>query len=141
MAGYSGAPLARKLGIKEGHEVVVVDAPKGFAKTLEPLPAGTRVGSRRSGSKKLDVVLAFVKTRATLSAAFEAWTSEMDEAGGFWVAWPKKSSGVATELTEDVLRELLLPTGWVDNKVCAVDEIWSGLRFVKRKENRRGAKV
>lgn len=95
--------------------------------------------SVKSGAraKNVDVAVVFVKERRALAKAFTSATRSLVEAGGLWIAWPKKSSGVATDITEDVLRELLLPTGYVDNKVCAIDETWSGLRFVLRKELRK----
>ena len=125
MAGYSGVPLAQKLGITTGSRVLVVNAPRGFELV------------RGVGRRPYDVAVVFVKSRATLAKTFEAAARAMTDAGGVWLAWPKKSSGVATDVTEDVLRAVVLPTGWVDNKVCAIDETYSGLRFVKRKENRR----
>ena len=134
MAGYSGTPLPQKLGIKAGATVVLLDAPGGFE--LEPLPDGVELGDELVPDA--DVVVLFVTERADLEAQWSAITASLQPAGGFWVAWPKKSSKVPTDLTEDVLREVGLPTGWVDNKVCAVTEVWSGLRFVLRKENRFG---
>jgi hypothetical protein len=134
MVGYSGTPLPRKLGIKEGATVVLVDAPPGFESELEPLPPGVDVSRElRNGA---DVVLVFVTQRAELEERFGAAAAHLQPAGGLWVAWPKKSSKVPTDLTEDVLREIGLPQGWVDNKVCSVTEVWSGLRFVLRLENR-----
>jgi hypothetical protein len=91
---------------------------------------------KRAGKQPFDVAVVFVKSRATLKKAFTEAVQSMTEAGGVWLAWPKKSSGVVTDVTEGVLREVVLPTGWVDNKVCAIDDIYSGLRFVKRKELR-----
>lgn len=134
MAGYSGTPLAKKLGIRELSRVALVGAPAGFEAALEPLPAGVRFLDARAGD--LDVIVFFTRRRANLERRFTALAAQLEPAGGLWVAWPKKASGVATDLTEDVLREVGLPHGLVDNKVCAVDEVWSGLRFVIRKENR-----
>jgi len=134
MVGYSGTPLPRKLGIKEGATVVLVDAPPGFEAELEPLPDGAEVVRvLREGA---DVAVVFVTTRADLEGRFPEVARHLQPAGGLWVAWPKKSSKVPTDLTEDVLREVGLPQGWVDNKVCAVTDVWSGLRFVLRLENR-----
>ena len=134
MAGYSGTPLPRKLGIKEGHDVVFVAAPDGFRETLGELPEGVRVKSRATGP--LDVIVLFVTLRAELERRFERLRAAMDPAAGFWVAWPKRASGVDTDMTEDVAREVGLGEGLVDNKVCAIDETWSGLRLVIRVEDR-----
>ena len=134
--GYSGTPLARKLGIKEGARLALLGAPAGFDHDLAPLPAGVTV-LRRLGSE-LDVAVLFVTGRRDLERRFDAVAAAVFPAGGFWVAWPKRASKVPTDLTEDVLREVALPRGLVDNKVCAVTEVWSGLRLVWRKENRHG---
>jgi hypothetical protein len=134
MVGYSGTPLYRKLGIKEEARVAVLGAPDAFDDELGPLPAGAKV-LRRLGPD-LDVAVLFVTERRDLERRFDDVAAAIKPAGGFWVAWPKRSSKVATDLTEDVLREVGLPRGLVDNKVCAVTDVWSGLRFVWRKENR-----
>ena len=134
MAGYSGTPLARKLGIRQGSRVALLGAPQGFDGELAPLPDGVTI-LRRLGPG-LDVAVLFVSERRELERRFPHVARSMTPAGGFWVAWPKRASKVATDLTEDVLREVGLPQGLVDNKVCAINEIWSGLRFVWRKENR-----
>ena len=134
-AGYSGTPLPSKLGIKEGHVVAPVGAPPaGFAKTLGTLPTGARVVTTADAAR--DVVIAFVTKRADLAKGLAAWTKAIFPAGSLWIAWPKKSSGVATDIVEDTIRQVALPTGLVDNKVCAIDETWSGLRLVVRVENR-----
>jgi hypothetical protein len=133
-AGYSGTPLPTKLGIKELHVVGVVNAPPTFAETLGTLPTGARVIT--GVDDKRDVVIAFVTSRAALAANLAAWRIAIEPAGGLWIAWPKKSSGVVTDMTEDVVREVALPTGLVDNKVCAIDDTWSGLRLVVRLEHR-----
>jgi hypothetical protein len=138
MAGYSGTPLPAKLGIVGDVVFTVVGAPADFADTLGDY--GEAVW-QRSLLAPLDVVVAFFTSRDRLAAAWPKLTTPMAPAGAVWVAWPKKVSGVATDITEDVLREVLLPTGWVDNKVCAIDATWSGLRFVLRKELRPGAKA
>jgi hypothetical protein len=135
-AGYSGTPLPQKLGIKERHRVAVLGAPKGFADTLGVLPAGAKVVTKVAAAATLDVLVVFVKARTELVAAIGKLREHMEPAAGLWIAWPKKSSGVATDVTEDVVREIALPTGLVDNKVCAIDETWSGLRLVIRRENR-----
>jgi hypothetical protein len=134
VVGYSGTPLAKKLGIKEEARLALLGAPEGFEAELAPLPGGVRV-LRRLGPD-LDVAVLFVTERRELERRFAEVAAAIKPAGGFWVAWPKKSSKVPTDLTEDILREVGLPHGLVDNKVCAVTEVWSGLRFVWRKENR-----
>lgn len=134
-AGYSGTPLPQKLGIKENHKVVLVGAPSGFDRTLGALPTGAVVAKKLAG-KDLDVIVVFVKQQAALADAIDKVRPRMAPAAGLWIAWPKKSSGVATDMTEQVIRDVALPTGLVDNKVCAIDETWSGLRLVIRKELR-----
>jgi hypothetical protein len=134
MAGYSGTPLAKKLGIREGYVVVLAGAPDGFEAMLDPLPAGAVVGRRaRSGA---DVVLLFAPSRAVLERRFAPLAAALDRAGGLWVCWPKRSSGVVTDLDENAVRSHGLAAGLVDNKVCAVDDTWSGLRFVYRRADR-----
>ena len=133
MAGYSGTPLAQKLGIKEGHRVVLLGAPSGFAKALEPLPP-VSIGTKLKGPA--DVIVLFVTARADLEARLDSIREAMDPAAGFWVAWPKKAAKIATDMTEQIVRDVALPTGLVDNKVCAIDATWSGLRLVIRKELR-----
>ncbi|MFT3838881.1 MAG: DUF3052 domain-containing protein [Myxococcaceae bacterium] len=134
-AGYSGTPLPKKLGIKEGHQVALLSAPHGFEKTLGAVPFGATVREGLKG-KPLDVVVLFVTARKQLEKQLASVRKQMAPACGFWVAWPKKASGVATDMTEHVVREVALPTGLVDNKVCAIDETWSGLRLVIRVELR-----
>ncbi len=136
MAGYSGTPLPKKLGIKEGHKVAAISAPNGFIKSLGALPSGVIVKAKYSIQSQFDVIVSFVTSRAQLKREITVARSHMTAAAGFWIAWPKKSSGVTTDVTEDVVREVALPTGLVDNKVCAIDEVWSGLRLVIRKELR-----
>jgi hypothetical protein len=130
-AGYSGTPLPRKLGIKPGHRLALLGAPDGFE--LE-LPEDVSVRRRAGG--KADVILTFHTARAELERRLPALRAMMEPAAGLWIAWPKRASKVPTDITEDVLREIALPTGLVDNKVCAVDETWSGLRLVIRKQHR-----
>jgi hypothetical protein len=123
------------LGIGEGARVALVRPPDGFAESLQPLlPDGVRVRSRLSGL--LDVVVFFVTRRAELERRFAAMARALEPAGGLWIAWPKKTAGVATDLSENVVREVGLHNGLVDNKVCAVDDVWSGLRFVYRLADR-----
>ena len=133
-AGYSGTPLPKKLGIIDDAVFTVRHAPDDFAETLGDIGGAVW---QKSLLAPLDVVVSFHTTRTTLLADWPRLTDAAQPDGAVWVAWPKKTSGVPTDLTEDVLRELLLPTGWVDNKVCAIDATWSGLRFVQRKELRR----
>ena len=135
-AGYSGTPLPQKLGIKDDHEVAVLNAPRGFFDTLGKVPTGAVVQTRLAGKAPFDVIVVFATKIDELLAAIKDARPRMQPAAGLWIAWPKKSSGVPTEITEDVIREVALPTGLVDNKVCAIDETWSGLRLVIRKENR-----
>ena len=133
--GYSGTPLPRKLGIKTGQRVALLGVPDGFEHgTLGELPDGVRVVRRAAG--KADVIVSFHTSRAELERRLPALRALMDPAAGLWIAWPKRASGLPTDITEDVLREIALPTGLVDNKVCAVDERWSGLRLVIRREHR-----
>lgn len=134
MVGYSGTPLNQKLGIKAESRVALLDAPEGFEDELAPLPPGVRIVRRLPS--QVDVALLFVTERRRLERRFPTVAAAVRPAGAFWVAWPKRSSKVPTDLTEDVLREVGLPQGLVDNKVCAVTDVWSGLRFVWRKENR-----
>jgi hypothetical protein len=137
MAGYSGTPLPKKLGIKEDSIVALLGAPAGFEKVLGALPAGASTKTDLRGKAPIDVVLLFTKSRADLAERFAKTRDRIAQNGGLWVCWPKKSSGVATDLTEDVAREIGLAEGLVDNKVCAIDEVWSGLRFVWRTTDRR----
>jgi hypothetical protein len=134
MAGYSGTPLPKKLEIKEGTQVALVGAPADFAKMLGKLPAGARLHKGVGRTRHLTIW--FVTSRKQLEGDLRriAPSSEGDAPGHMWIAWPKKSSGVKTDLTEDVLREVILPTGMVDRKVCAVDETWSGLLFSWRRK-------
>ena len=135
MAGYSGTPLHRKLGIKPGHRVLLLRAPEGFADgTLGELPAGVRVGTRATGLA--DVIVAFHTLRAELARRMPALRERMEPAAGLWIAWPKRAAKAETDLTEDVVRELALANALVDNKVCAIDETWSGLRLVIRLRDR-----
>jgi hypothetical protein len=134
-AGYSGTPLPRKLGIKPGHRVALLGAPDGFeGGTLRELPDGVRVARRAGG--RADVIVSFHTRRAELERRLPALRALMEPAAGLWVAWPKRASKVETDITEDVVREIALPTGLVDNKVCAIDATWSGLRLVIRLEQR-----
>jgi len=130
MAGYSGTPLPKKLGIKEGGAVLLSGAPDGFEEKLGPLPAGARVHRK---SAPADRVLLFVKAAAELERRFDPAAKLVNEGGGLWVVWPKRASGIVTDVNENGIREHGLQRGWVDYKVCAVDETWSGLLFARRK--------
>jgi hypothetical protein len=130
----AGTPLTTKLGIKEGSRVALVDAPDRFAEALGPLPPGAELRPLDEG--RIDVVLAFATTRSDLKRGLPALTRSLAETGGLWLAWPKTSAGVATDLSNQVVQEAGLATGLVDNKVCAVDAVWSALRFVVRAEDR-----
>ena len=132
--GYSGTPLARKLGIVAGSRVVVVHAPQGYADWLAPLPADVRFDAKVSVA--IDVVHVFVDRRAELKAQLEVLRGRIAPAAAVWVSWPKKASKVPTDITEGTIRELALPLGFVDVKVCAVSAVWSGLKLVIRKELR-----
>ena len=133
-AGYSGTPLPKKLGIREGSRLAIVSAPDGFERVLGPLPDGVEL---RAGARgRCDVVVFFVTRRAELARRFPSFVRALDTDGGLWVAWPKKTSGVATDLGFDVVQEIGLGAGLVDNKVCAIDATWSGLRFVRRVADR-----
>lgn len=134
-AGYSGTPLAKKLGIGEGARVRTIDAPADYAALVAPLPAGARVSSRLA--KDVDLVHLFATSERGLVRSLPRAQAMLVVGGRLWISWPKRASGVATDLTEDVLRRVVLPTGWVDVKVCAVDATWSGLAFVLRTELRR----
>jgi hypothetical protein len=134
VAGYSGTPLAKKLGIKEGSTLALVGAPDHIDDELAPLPDGVQVRRRAANA---DVALAFFTKRADLERKIDALARNIYPDGGLWIAWPKKASGVPTDITEDTIRDVALPLGIVDNKVCAVDDTWSGLRLVWRKERRK----
>ena len=160
-AGYSGTPLPRKLGIKPGARVGLAGAPGGFGARLEPLPDGARIEASTSttgtsttggpaagaagpvlagavlpGTGPFDVIVFFTVEQAELAGRLSELRARMAPAAGLWIAWPKRASRVPTDMTEDVIREIALPTGLVDNKVCAIDEVWSGLRLVVRRELR-----
>lgn len=133
MAGYSGTPLPRKLGIKPNAPVALIGAPEDFELTLDRLPEGASL--HRDG-RPADLSLWFVTSRSQLEGGIEAMSARA-EGGGLWIAWPKKASGVSTDLSESVVRETGLAAGLVDFKICAIDRVWSGLRFSRR--NAEGA--
>jgi hypothetical protein len=135
MAGYSKTPLAQKLGIKAGTTVAALAAPPRYRKWLAPLPEG--VSFKEKATTGSAFVHLFVAERGTLEKELKRLRELLADAGVLWVSWPKKLSGVATDVTEDVIRDVCLPLGFVDVKVCAVDETWSGLKLMIRRENRR----
>jgi hypothetical protein len=133
-SGYSGTPLVRKLGIKADARVALIGAPKGFVLASDELPQGVSIV--RTARGPLDVMVAFFDRSAQLERRLPALRSALQPAGGLWIAWPKRSSGVSTDLDENVVRACGLAAGLVDNKVCAIDSVWSGLRFVVRLRDR-----
>lgn len=133
-AGYSGTPLAKKLGIVAGSRVVTMSAPAGYRELLAPLPADVQIGSRVSA--QVDLVHLFVTEREALETALRKLRTAIRADAMVWVSWPKKTAKVPTTVTEDVIRAVALPMGFVDVKVCAVSEVWSGLKLVIRKELR-----
>ena len=135
LAGYSGTPLAKKLGIKPGMILRVVNAPRNYAALVAPLPE--KVVISPNAEHELDMVHVFTKSRSELRESLKAFQRMIKRDGIIWISWPKKSSGVPSEVTEDTIRDVALPLGLVDIKVCAVDETWSGLKLVIRIENRR----
>jgi hypothetical protein len=134
VSGYSGTPLVDKLGFRPGSRIAYVNPPEEFAELVGDLPEGCRVG--QGVRAQADLVVCFVKQRRVFEQRLPALRRAIEPDGMLWVAWPKKSSGVRTDVTEDVIRAVALPTGLVDTKVCAIDETWSGLRLVVRKELR-----
>jgi hypothetical protein len=134
-AGYSGTPLAKKLGIVEGTKIFLAGAPKNYLELVAPLPEGANV-VRKIG-EDTDIVQLFTTQRSRLVALLRTSLAKMRSDAAIWVSWPKKSSKVPTDITEDTIREVALPMGLVDIKVCAIDEIWSGLKLVVRRENRK----
>lgn len=134
MAGYSGTPLPKKLGLKEGSRIALINAPKDFTRALGELPDNAEIVARLT--KPLDIVLLFVLTERALLRDFDKLAKKLPSNGMIWVAWPKKSSGVATDLTFDRVQRIGLDAGLVDVKICAIDEIWSGLKFVYRLKDR-----
>ena len=133
-AGYSGTPLPAKLGFKPGMRAHVANAPDDFGALLGALPDGVRLLARPAAD--LDLVVLFVRERRDLQRRLPGLQAKIASAGLIWVAWPKRASKVPTDMTEDVVRDIALPRGLVDVKVCAIDETWSGLKLVTRVENR-----
>lgn len=132
--GYSGTPLAKKLGFKPGQRVSAPGAPSNYRKLLAPLPDGVEFQARVS--KTTDLVHVFTASKAELARNLAAWLKVLSPDAAIWVSWPKKTSKVPTDITEDTIRAVALPMGLVDIKVCAVDDTWSGLKLVLRKELR-----
>lgn len=133
-SGYSGTPLPRKLGIKDGHVVALLNAPDNIDSTLVPMPVEVQI--RTDLRSKPDVAVAFFARRRDFSGRVDALGRAVFPASAVWIAWPKKASGVPTDITEDTVREVALPLGLVDVKVCAIDDTWSGLKLMWRKELR-----
>ena len=138
MAGYSGTPLVKKIGIKPGHRVALVNEPLAFPKELIDLPEDVEFvpAEEKNGPGTLDVVLFFIKKQAVLEKHLPKLKAKLTQTGMIWTAWPKKTSGVETDLNENIIRDIGLSHKLVDVKVCAVDEKWSGLKFVYRVEDR-----
>lgn len=141
MAGYSGTPLPQKLGIKPACRLALAFAPGDFGKTLGALPPGVKPVAWGKSKGPFDVIVAFFQSEASFKKELPKLHAALEQDGGLWAAWPKKASGVATDMTEDVVRQHALPRGLVDNKVCAIDATWSGLRLVIRVEQRAATKA
>ena len=134
MAGYSGTPLVQKIGIKPQHRLLFRNAPKEFPNTLGKLPEGAK---HLDGKGSVDVAILFVTSAGELKREFGALARRLESNGMLWIGWPKKASGMKTDLTENVVRDIGLANGMVDVKVCAIDETWSGLKFVYRLKDRK----
>ena len=134
----SSTPLPKKLGIKPGHRVALLHEPEGFRTLLEPLPEDVELFDALDAVDALDIVLWFGTQRAALECIVKDVRGVLEQNGGLWIGWPKRASGIPTEVTDDVVREVALPTGLVDNKICAIDADWSGVRLVIRRELRVG---
>ena len=135
MAGYSGTPLPQKLGIKPGLNVVIINAPTNYCRLLGTIPENVTFSDRLKADSSFAHV--FIKKRSELQKTLSVLRKKIAHTGTVWVSWPKKSSGVPADVTEDVIRAVALPLGFVDVKVCAIDETWSGLKLMVRKENRK----
>ena len=135
MAGYSGTPLPQKLGIKPGLSVVTINAPTNYRRLLDTIPEGVTFADRLKPESSF--VHVFIKKRSELANRLSVLRENIADTGTVWVPWPKKSSGVSTDVTEDVVRAVALSLGFVDVKVCAIDETWSGLKLMVRRENRK----
>lgn len=135
-AGYSGTPLAKKLGIKADSHITLIGAPAGFRRELDELPDNVSFITSQEGP--LDLILFFAKSKSEVTRNFSRLAARLKPSGMLWIAWPKRASGVTTDLSENVVREIGLDAGLVDVKICAVNDIWSGLKFVIRLKDRRG---
>lgn len=135
MAGYSGTPLLQKIGIKPGHRIILRKAPASFLKDLGKLPEGAETSDRLAG--KANVIVYFTEKLAELKKDFPRLGATLVPDGMVWISWPKKASGRITDVTENLVRDVGLECGLVDVKVCAIDEIWSGLKFVIRVKDRK----
>jgi len=135
MAGYSGVPLTKKLGILANSELVIINEPQEFRRLIKPIPEGVRVEARVT--KGTDMVHIFATSKNRLSESLQLCVKQMARDAVIWVSWPKKSSQMRSDVSENVIREIALPLGLVDIKVCAIDETWSGLKLVIRKEKRK----
>ena len=135
-AGYSGTPLPVKLGIGEGDEVALIGAPEWFEDALRELPDVASLHTDLADEARYDIIVAFVTHRGELEDQLPRLRARMAPACGLWIAWPKRAAAVPTDVSDHVVREIALPTGLVDNKVCAIDETWTGLRLVIRRQNR-----
>src|SRR5687767_6136187 len=136
MAGYSETPLVRKLGIKEGFRLGFVNSPKGFRKELGALPPDVKISAGQLPAP-LDLIILFTDSEQTLKIEFPILAEKLHSSGMLWIAWPKKSSGVSTDLSFDIVQKVGLQAGLVDVKICAINEIWSGLKFVYRLKDRK----
>jgi hypothetical protein len=134
MAGYSGTPLAQKLGLKPGTTVMIINPPANYRELIEDMAAEVKFSSRTT--KDSEFIHFFTNRRAELEKKLKELRTKISDTGVLWVSWPKKSSGVVTDVTEDVIRAVALPLGFVDVKVCAIDETWSGLKLMIRRKNR-----
>src|SRR5215470_14865861 len=137
MAGYSGTPLPQKLGIKPGLTVITINAPTNYRRLIGAISEGVTFAERLKPDSSF--VHVFTKKRSELEKTLSVLREKIADTGTVWVSWPKKSAGVPTDVTEDVVRDVALPLGFVDVKVCAIDETWSGLKLMVRRENRRKA--
>ena len=136
MAGYSGTPLVKKLGFKSGFRAGLVNPPPGFQKELAPLPDDVSLAVDKL-DKQLNLILLFVDSQKLLNREFSKLARKLVENGMLWIAWPKKASGVVTDLSDGIVRNIGLEAGLVDVKVCAINEVWSGLKFVYRLKDRK----
>ena len=134
MAGYSGRTLVEKLGVKPGTRIAILNAPRGYRGILGSLPPGVTVASAARGT--FPFIQFFTRSRSLLQTKLDILLRALEPNGALWISWPKKASGLATDMTEDAVREIALPVGLVDIKVAAVDDVWSGLKLVRRRKNR-----